>query len=679
MGSRDPEFVRLFVQEAEDRLHSLGEGLLSLEAAGPTEEAISSIFREAHNLKGAAAVVGVHTMAEVAHAMEDVLDQLRRGTRPPTAELFDALLQATDGLRAMLDSVLEGNDSEEVAERLVSALRDVAERPADAAATSAATAPAATAPRPRRDVVRIPTERLQQMARLAGEATTAQLRLGRSLGEDLGANPADVAEFRDLGLVLAELQERSMQAQMLPISTITDPLRRAVRDLARQLGKQVRWEVKGEDTELDRTILEQLGDPVLHLVRNAVDHGIEPPAERAAAGKPTEGFVRLHALQLGPEVVLAVTDDGRGIRIEALKAQAARVGIDVAGMSEEEALDLAFRPGLSTASSPSDVSGRGVGLDAVRAGIEEVRGRIEVRSEPGAGTEFRISIPITLSLLPCLIVAAGGGRFAIPTQSVLKILPPHSAAHRADGRRFLMIGQVAVPVAGLAATLGLSSAEQDGPIVVLSGLSRQHAFVVDGLVGQRDVVLRSLGRLVPRMPELSGASVEPDGSIVLVLDPHGLVDRPGRRPRPGAAAGSQDEGPEAAADAPPPDKAADILVVDDALTVRELQRSILQRAGYRVRTVGDGLQALAALSERPADLVLTDIEMPNMDGFALTESIRANPALSHLPVIILTTQSGDDHRRRGLEAGADRYLVKSAFDSATLLEAVERLLGSRAA
>jgi len=310
-----------------------------------------------------------------------------------------------------------------------------------------------------------------------------------------------------------------------------------------------------------------------------------------------------------------------------------------------------------------------------------VRGRIEVRSERGVGAEFRISVPITLTLLPCLMVTAGHQRFAIPTHAVVTVLPEGSATTTAESTRFVLIGGQAVALSNLAATLGLPAPEGEGPVVVLAGLTRRHAFAVDGLIGQRDVVLRGLSRLVPRLNAFAGASVEPDGSILLVLDPTGLVDRGRARrrfaPDGEAVAQGAEPGDEEATDDQP--RMADILVVDDALTVRELQRSILERAGYQVRTATDGLQALAALAEKPADLILTDIEMPNMDGFQLTERIRATPSLTNLPVIILTTQGSDEYRRRGLDAGADGYIVKSAFDSAALLEAVERLLGPRAA
>jgi two-component system, chemotaxis family, sensor kinase CheA len=462
-----------------------------------------------------------------------------------------------------------------------------------------------------------------------------------------------------------------MRARMVPVSTATDTLHRAVRDVARAGGKQVQFEVRGDDTELDRGVLQQLNDALLHLVRNAVDHGLEGAEERVAAGKPAGGTVRLHAMQLGSEVILSVSDDGRGVDLPAVRREAARRGADVDAMSDDEALYLVFRSGLSTAGFVSDVSGRGVGLDVVRTSLDSVRGRVDVRSEAGAGTEFRLIVPITLAVLPCLLLRAAGQDFAVPMHSVL-LATGAAAETSAEGRPLLRLGEQVVPVADLGDVLGGEPA--DGPVIVLAGVTRRHAFRVEALLGQRDVVVKGLSRLLPRLEVLAGASVEPDGRILLVLDAAGVISRARlsrRSPfleQPGAAG-------VAGGDAGARPSAARVLVVDDALTIRELQRSILERAGYRVRTASDGREALDRLAEEIPDVVLTDIEMPRLDGFALTEAIRAQPQLANLPVVILTSRASDDDRHRGLEAGADAYIIKSAFDETALLAVVERLLG----
>jgi two-component system, chemotaxis family, sensor kinase CheA len=313
----------------------------------------------------------------------------------------------------------------------------------------------------------------------------------------------------------------------------------------------------------------------------------------------------------------------------------------------------------------SELSGRGVGLDVVRRNLDALRGRVEVRSIPGQGSEFRVRVPITLAVLGCLLVEAAGQAYALPMHSVSVAL----AAGEADGgtvagRPVLVVDGEPMPVASLAAVLG-TGAPAEGPAIVVTGLATRHAFQVDALLGQRDVVVKGLGRIVPRLPVVTGASVEPDGSILVVLDPAGLVDH-AKRARTTTAAPQL----------PVPSRHGRVLVVDDALTVRELQRSILERAGYTVMTAADGLEALARLAETEVDIVLTDVEMPNMDGFTLTEEIRARPDFAGLPVVILTSRASDEDRRRGLDAGADAYVVKSAFDQKALVEAVERLLGT---
>jgi two-component system chemotaxis sensor kinase CheA len=406
-------------------------------------------------------------------------------------------------------------------------------------------------------------------------------------------------------------------------------------------------------------------------VRNAVDHGIEPGAVRTAAGKPSAGTVRLHAMQLGSEVIIAITDDGNGIDVQRIREEATRQGIDTDAMSEDDVLHLIFHSGLSTTSFVTDVSGRGVGLDVVRTNVEAAHGRVEVRSQPGLSTEFRIIVPITLAVLRCLLVESGGQRFALPFHRVVlsQRFDPSSQTS-AEGRPVVWVEDQPVPVSTLADTLGLESAEAAiGPIVVLADTARRHAFQVDRLLGQRDVVLKGLSGILPHLPAVAGASVEPDGSVLVVLDPPGLIQRArqanrGETPRTGK--------PPSAA---PPRR---ILVVDDALTIRELQRSILERAGFGVRVAVDGTDALSKLAEEPSDLILTDIEMPNMDGFALTEAVRAHPSLANIPVLILSSRSSEADRQKGLDAGADGFIIKSGFDESSLLAAVNRLIGPRA-
>lgn len=681
----------LFAQEAAVRLADLDRLLLQLEQHGGNETLIRSIFRELHTLKGSAAVAGLDDVSQLAHELEELVVELRSGALAVTPSIIDTLLAGAD----RLGSAIAGEPAGVPADKPVVAVMviDDAVMPTTGV-TASPRAPAGVetvAPKPG-GVVMVPMDRLDELVRLIGESASAHLRVGRMLMEKFSVDPSLNTEFNELSRTLNELQERAMRTRMVPLSTITDKLQRAVRDLARAQGKTIHWEVRGADTELDRGVLVALSDSLLHLVRNAVDHGIEPDAVRAAAGKPVGGTIRLHAMQLGSEVIVAITDDGNGIDTLQVTAQAEAQGVDTSRLGDEDILQLIFRPGLSTTTFVTDLSGRGVGLDAVRATVEAAHGRVEVRSEAGRGTEFRVIVPITLAVLRCLLVESGGQRFALPFHRVvLSQRFDQSGQSRAEGRPVIWVEEQAVPVSTLSGTLGIAGSSTDGPIVVLADTARRHGFQVDRLVGQRDVVIKGLNSLLPHLPAVAGASVEPDGSILLVLDPPGLIQRARQTTRGAAGPGRPVAEPSNArhAAAPRSSGAAEgsgdrsdgpllrILVVDDALTIRELQRSILERAGFDVRVAVDGLDALAKLAEGPSELILTDIEMPLMDGFALTEAVRAAPDLANIPVLILSSLSSEADRQRGLEAGADGFILKSGFDETSLLLAVNRLIGAR--
>jgi two-component system, chemotaxis family, sensor kinase CheA len=374
--------------------------------------------------------------------------------------------------------------------------------------------------------------------------------------------------------------------------------------------------------------------------------------------------VKVHAAQVGSKVVITITDDGSGIDVAAVRAAAAAEGLDVTNLDEAESLRLILRSGISTAAEVTAESGRGVGLDVVSAAVTAVRGRLEIDNHPGSGSEFRIVVPITLTIVPCLIVAVAGQPFALPMERITRMLGPQPV-HVMGGRRLAMIDGQGVPVTDLASLIGMS-AKGGGPWVILGTAEQQHAFRVDTVLQKRDVVVRGLTGRLRDLHVIAGASVEPNGSILLVLDVLALVER---------AATFVEPATPTILEAESTPRAPSILVVDDSLMVRELQRSILERAGYEVRTANDGREALAMLAEQPPDLVVTDIEMPNLDGIELTASIRSHPRLANIPVLIVTSRTSEDDHRRGLDAGADALIVKTAFDEAGLIDAVSRLLG----
>ena len=697
---------------------------MALEVAPDDQGAIDGILREAHTMKGAAGMVGMMRVSRLAHRLEDLLVELRSGTRRSTPELTDSMLLVVDGLGRLITSPssAEQDASDELAmERLLPtpAVADPVPAPA-VRATSAASVevgvpvppaalrasspvsvevnlpvaapkvpvpisvvpveitavPVATTPLPRspsasvdRETVEtatldVPVARIDELNRLVGEVSAAQLRVGHKFGSELQQNPDAITEYRELTKVINQLQEVTERTRMVPIGTLGAILRRTVRDTARSLGKKVRWELIGEDVEVDRGVLEQLVSPLLHLVRNSIGHGIELPADRLAAGKPEEAVVRLHATQVGSKVVIAISDDGAGINVAAVRAAAVKRGLEVDGLTEDQSMHLIFHTGVSTAKTLTETSGRGVGLDVVKTAVEAVHGEVQIVNHPGAGAEFRIVVPITLTVVPCLIVSIGGQSFGLPLHRIIRMLEAQNF-QLVSGKNLAVVDGRAVPVSDLASLLGLPSAGV-GPWVLLGTADSPHAFQVETVVQKRDVVVRGLTGRLRDLKAVSGACIEPNGSILLVLDISTLIERS----LSAVAAGSNGT---AKAAGPPPQLS--IVVVDDALMVRELQRSILERGGYAVRTASDGAAALAMLTDAPADLVVTDVEMPVLDGLQLITSMRSHPRLANVPVLIVSSHGTEEDRQRGMDVGADGYIVKTAFDEVGLLSAVSRLLG----
>jgi two-component system, chemotaxis family, sensor kinase CheA len=728
------------VEEARGHLERIATGLMILEATPDDQSAIDGILREAHTMKGAAGMVGMMRVSRLAHRLEDLLVELRAGTRRSTPELTDSMLLVVDGLGRLISSPASGEQdaSDEAAmERLLPtpavavpaapkavpvpaapkvvavsvpppALRAISPaggevtnpavapkvvavsvRPPALRATSPSVAPAlvavsvpppalrATSPaggevinsavehkRVEAATLEVPVARIDELNRLVGEVSAAQLRVGHVVGSELHRDPDVITEYRELTKVINRLQEVTERTRMVPVGTLGAILHRTIRDTARALGKNVRWELIGDDVEVDRGVLEQLASPLLHLVRNSVGHGIESAAERLAAGKPEEAVVRLHAAQVGSKVVITISDDGAGINVAAVRAAAARRGLDVEGLTEDQSLHLIFHTGVSTATTLTETSGRGVGLDVVRTAVEAVHGEVQVVNHPGAGAEFRIVVPITLTVVPCLIVSIAGQSFALPLHRIIRMLEAQNV-QIVSGKRLAVIDGHAVPVYDLAELLGLRTIGA-GPWVLLGTPASPYAFQVESVLQKRDVVVRGLTGRLRELKAVTGASIEPNGSILLVLDVSMLIER---------SISTVVSAPTAAEKAAGPPPQLSVVVVDDTLMVRELQRSILERGGYAVRTASDGAEAFAMLIESPPDLVVTDVEMPNLDGLQLIKSMRAHSRLANVPVLIVSSHGTEEDRQRGLDAGADGYIVKTSFDEAGLLSAVSRLLG----
>ncbi|WP_152054435.1 hybrid sensor histidine kinase/response regulator [Tautonia marina] len=486
---------------------------------------------------------------------------------------------------------------------------------------------------------------------------------------------------------LAErLHHEVIQSRMRPLADGVRGFPRMVRDVARQLGKKVRFEVVGERTGVDRDILDRLEAPLNHLIRNALDHGLESPEDRIASGKPAEGTVRLEGRHQAGMLHLTVSDDGRGLDPERLRAKVVERGLAGAAMAahltDAELFEFLFLPGFSTKGQVTELSGRGVGLDVVQSMVQSVGGLLQTTSTLGKGTQFHLRLPITRSVIRALLVRIGGEPYAVPLNRLdrVVVVSPDDL-EELEGRPFIRvdddqpIGLVpAALVLGLSEDSAWSGVEGRSPIVVVADRGQRFGMLVDALIGERDLDIRPLDPRLGKVPDVAGASVLDDGWPVLILDVEDLVRSidarlHGHRFRLGAS----DAGPSPSATRPPASKR--VLVVDDSITVRELERQLLANHGYEVDTAVDGMDGWNALRQGRYDLIVSDVDMPRLDGIGLVRRVRDDPRLRGLPVVIVSYKDRQEDRLRGLEAGADAYLTKGSFHDETFISTVVDLIG----
>ncbi len=562
--------------------------------------------------------------------------------------------------------------------------------------------------------VRVDTGELDVLMTHAGELTVTRSRIERRLtelnalidfsaegvrrgdgrsagsaGPDTGTRPAQLHELlltlrtgiaedsARLATITGELENGIHLMRLLPLSNVFRLFPRLVHDLGQEQRKEVELVIEGGDTAADKRILEEIKDPLMHMLRNAVDHGIESPQVRQAAGKPRGGTVRIKASQTASSVVIEVSDDGRGLDEVAIANAAAKRGFveaeALATMNSEQLQSLIFSPGMSTAAFVTDVSGRGVGMGVVSANVARLRGSIRLQSTLGQGTTITIELPITVATVRVLIVAVNGHPYALPAECVQMVkMVDRSEIFMVEERDAILHRNQPVSVARLADLLELPTTGNSStrntptalPFVLVGVGGESFGLFVDELLNEQEVVLKAHSALLERVRNVAGATILDTGEICMVLNFRDLL----ASMRSGAAPVGPTE-----VEAPAVNRKL-ILLAEDTITTRTQETRILEGAGYEVVATSDGLAAWNQLAMRKFDAVVTDINMPRLDGLGLTEKIRREPKYAELPIILVTSLASEEDQRRGLEAGANAYLIKSAFDQQTLLDCLERLL-----
>lgn len=711
------KFIAQYKAETRERLQRLNQGVLSLEKKPDDRALLEVMMREAHTIKGSSIMMGYQRIAALTHGLESGFQEALLGQLQLEKKHFDLIFECLDAIDPLLDDKVtwkEKGVDYPVAQVLCDKLADTfveggKEKPArpkppppeppempptfEPVSVPKVSPPPVPSPLSHfgEDSVRIDIDKLDSLMNLSGELLVSGLRLDnltRQLSQKMGAaakgehvNLVDtVAELlkadSSINHITSSLKDEVTRLRMVPVSYLFSSFPRAMRDLAHERGKEISFEIHGDDTQLDKAILDQLKEPLLHLLRNSVDHGVEDGDARVRLGKPDEGKITLKAFRESNQVVIEVSDDGAGIDPEKVRRKAVEMGFlpeDRAyDLGEEQVVQLLFTPGFSTKDEVTDVSGRGFGLDVVREKISLLKGRVEITSKVGEGTRFSLRLPLTMAITESLIIISGSDTYAIPIESVVETLRVRPNEMRSvEGKDVITVRGYIMPLVRLNDLFGLPARgileREFFPVVVVQSVEKKVAILVDYVQGRQEIVIKALGDPLQNVKNISGATIMGDGGVVLILDIPSIIESCEGVIIKRVAVAEQKESDQK--------RMKTILLAEDALTTAMLEKNILEAAGFSVVIARDGSEALKKASQEKFDLVITDVLMPNMDGFELTTALKRDKTLKDIPVIIVTTRETDADKRRGMDAGASAYILKSEFTSEGLLETIERLIG----
>ncbi len=735
----DAGLLELFREEVRSHSATLTQGLLDLERDPGNPQRIEPLMRAAHSLKGAARIVGLDDAVELAHHLEDAFVNAGAGKLLLNADGIDVLLQSADVLAALADTELatwvqsHAPTARALRERCVAIARGEKVSPALTVAndpSESSVAPQASLPNIETEVVlpepvvRVTAQSLNRLLSLAGESLvqarwlqlfagslldlrkqydrlTGQMdRLAQGLvdGHPLETVSVNLHQARKEGertrqLLLkrvGEFEDHAGQAEdlnsrlyreviasrMRPFSDGGQGFPRLVRDTARSLGKPVRFELVGATTEVDRDILEKLEAPLTHLLRNAVDHGIELPENRLTSGKPAEAVITLEARHRSGMLSITVRDDGAGIDIERVRhkvRERALAPVNLVGrLTERELLEFLFLPGFSTASAVTEVSGRGVGLDVVHDTLRRVGGTVSISTVAGQGTTFHLLLPLTLSVVRAVLVDIGGDPYAFPHTRVDRLIRlPRRDVRSVENCQFTTVDGQNIGLVFASQLMDLetpAAGNDDLCVILLSDGTGSYGLIVDAFRGEQDLVVRPLDARLGKVPNISSAAILDDGSPVLIADVEDLLRSMDQFIQLGTLQRAE-------RDVVMNRTKKRVLVVDDSITVREVQRQLLRTHGYEVDVAVDGQDGWNRVRAARYDLVVSDVDMPRMTGLELVKRIRGDESLARIPVVMVSYKDRDDDRRRGLEVGANVYLTKGSFHDSTYMDAISNLIG----
>jgi two-component system chemotaxis sensor kinase CheA len=716
MNKKQEEFLKELLSdfkiEAAEHRQFFVNALLDLEKSSVNSDnlpIIERMFREIHSLKGAARAVSLMETETLCQSMENVLSLIKQGNLDTNLHLFDSLHQAVD----LLDNLLEDLASSKKTvrpdhlNRMIIQLESFKSNPAtgkepesretnysmtETPAEEHVMLPAK--PLASKETVRVSTDKLETILThaeelIASKATLHNLAMGirnlaghpSTLSADLPGFSSELERFyRSFSRQIDDLLIDIKQTLLIPFSSLLELLPKLVRDLSREQGKEIDLKIMGGEIEIDRRILEGMKDPMIHIIRNCIDHGIQKPEIRKKLNKPACGSIAIEISQnTDRQVVITISDDGQGIDPEKVVDSAIRQGMLSAEaakkLSGKEIPDLIFRSGVSTSPFITDISGRGLGLAIAAEKVSNLTGTIRVESEKNAGTRFIIMLPLTLATFRGVIVQVGEQELIIPTNAIMRAMRiDRSEIRTVENHDTITFGGHTIALVRLSDVLGImrhkQKINQDAKIalVVLSNAQRNIAFAVDRISVEQEGIVKPFGPQLRYVRNITGATILGDGRIIPVLNVPELIET-AIRTKSETYSAEAEEGAETVLA-----EKQTILVVEDSITARSLLRNIIESAGFDVTTAVDGVEAMDVLKKEQFTLVVSDIEMPRMNGIELTTRIRSDQELADLPVILVTALESADDRQRGMEAGANAYINKSNFEQNNLIETIQRLI-----
>jgi len=741
----DPKFLQELIQtftvELDEQSQAMTDALLKLEKMDLDHpnynDTINTIFRAAHNIKGAARGIGITTVGEIAHQIESLFTAVQKKTLSLTPEIIDISLIAVDKMRIAMNAYIHKTDLPFDLPDFVAHLArgekftEKNEKSHDKNTQSKLNTDNSMLKSPKRTeshdykskkTVRVSVDKLEHISGLMEELQVNKISIEehykhlatlmaktknltyiwkRTFPKDykysdthlqkviqtsndmlLDINQSVDYLFKkirghvnELSIISNSLQDETRMIRLLPASTLLRDFTRTVRDMGQELQKDVELILHGDDVQLDKMVLDGLQAPLVHLLRNAIDHGIEDKLTRLKQGKSEKGHITIDVIDEGNQILIVVTDDGSGIDIRTIAKIAEEKKLatqsELETLTDNDILEFMFHPGFSTKQTVTSISGRGIGLDIVKSGLQDLKGNVTLSTELGIGTTFYLRVPLTLSSEHGLTLICGGELFVIPIFVIERvIIASRSNIIEVEGSEAILVDDIAVLLRKLSDLLAIeekipANSDNLSIIIVKSGRNRL-GIIVEEIVGEREIVIKPLQPPLAKLPYIAGGTLSGTGQVIIVLNMAEILNSTLQTSRVTRIVSLNNETKKT--------EVPHILVVDDSITTRTLEQNILRNKGYKVTTAVNGKEGWDILQKQKFSLLITDINMPIMDGFTLTEHIKKSETLRDMPVIIITSMGSEAEKKRGLEVGADAYIIKNEFESGELLRIVSQLV-----